>query len=223
MQQALAILALYLSALAVGQGLPMNNFIPPPRPPHPPPVELIATNLHKNCKDFEISSARRDGSVRRPGSPDSTASYSGSEARRMRRADDVDGDVLIANCKNPQGIVHEVTLSLNRCFGWDPENIGLTAQLKYASCFAIAIVAVAVDMDFREADASTVDMREGHSHPILVQYSVPARQTRDYNNQTITLGGVIQYNARSGLISCHGVEGTDLGPVPPAPRGDEAV
>ena len=143
MQQALAILALYLSALAVGQGLPMNNFIPPPRPPHPPPVELIATNLHKNCKDFEISSARRDGSVRRPGSPDSTASYSGSEARRMRRADDVDGDVLIANCKNPQGIVHEVTLSLNRCFGWDPENIGLTAQLKYASCFAIAIVAVA--------------------------------------------------------------------------------
>ncbi|KNG84349.1 hypothetical protein ANOM_009495 [Aspergillus nomiae NRRL 13137] len=207
MQQALAILALYLSALAVGQGIPMNNFIPPPRPPHPPPVELIATNLHKNCKDFEISSARRDGSVRRPGSPgspDSTASYSGSEARRMRRADDVDGDVLIANCKNPQGIVHEVTLSLNRCFGWDPENIGLTAQLK-------------------EADASIVDMREGHSHPILVHYSVPARQTHDYNNQTITLGGVIQYNARSGLISCHGVEGTDLGPVPPPPRGDEAV
>ncbi|KAB8258628.1 hypothetical protein BDV32DRAFT_125567 [Aspergillus pseudonomiae] len=213
MQQALAILALYLSALAVGQGLPMNNFIPPPRPPHPPPVELIATNLHKNCKDFEISSARRDGSVRRPGSPDSTASYSGSEARRMRRADDVDGDVLIANCKNPQGIVHEVTLSLNRCFGWDPENIGLTAQLNGYGLQRGGCVNCRYARGPQPSDPGT----------IFCTCKTNPRLQQPNHNIRFSIGGVIQYNARSGLISCHGVEGTDLGPVPPAPRGDEAV
>ncbi|OGM49721.1 hypothetical protein ABOM_001883 [Aspergillus bombycis] len=149
MQQALAILVLYLSALAIGQGLPVNNVIPPPRPP-PQTPEAMALSLHANCVDIGIATARDDrlgsrpGSSGSPGSPGSSASNSRSETPRMRRAEDIYPDLLVADCNNPQGGRHEIQLSLNRCFGWDPERVGLTVQKKYASCFVIAVACYSI-------------------------------------------------------------------------------
>ncbi|KAE8372476.1 hypothetical protein BDV26DRAFT_297844 [Aspergillus bertholletiae] len=137
MRQTLAVLVVYLVALALGQGIPMA----PSRPPSPSgeavpglPPDEIAYRLHRSCSHFTVTTVLdRPGQNTNQGrntDTDSSLSSSSSsdESGVRRRTDDHPPAYLGGECFY-QGARHKVRLNLNWCFGWNQEEVKFTPEV----------------------------------------------------------------------------------------------
>ncbi|KAE8315374.1 hypothetical protein BDV41DRAFT_574751 [Aspergillus transmontanensis] len=226
MHHVLAILVLYLSALAVGLGLPMpgsKSPSPPPvenRSPSPPQIDpaaaaaAIVSNLHRSCGNFAIVPSSEDipGSPNSPGSPGSPGSSGPwsplshasprSPAQRMRRADDSPPAFLVADCTNHLGQRHKVNLKLNRCFGWDPDNVRFTVQQNGYGIERGGCIRCSYRLGRQLTDPGSISCTCKTFPHLAPNHHVQ-----------LSTAGIIQYNSGPGRLSCHGAYGNDLGPA----------
>ncbi|KAB8226562.1 hypothetical protein BDV33DRAFT_197557 [Aspergillus novoparasiticus] len=238
MQQVLAVLVLYLSALAVGLGLPMPGSktpSPPPdenRSPSPPQIDpaaaaaAIVSNLHRICGNFAIVASSEDiprspsTSPSSAGSPDSPGSSgSRSPAQRMRHADDSPSAFLAADCTNYLGQRHKVNLNLNRCFGWDPDNVRFTVQkngygIERGGCIRCSyrLGRQLTDPGSISCTCKTFPHLAPNHHVQLSTGKCPLGDAISFL-LTDPAAGIIQYNSGPGRLSCHKAYGNDLGPA----------